>query len=179
MILQNIKKWRERKTRPLEVGRYADKRSGSGTRRPNSCRGDAPHAPTRIGDPTRKAAASRRTPKRAQEWLQARLTVLGGRTRKAVPSHPQRDELQERGFFGGATFNRWREPAYRRIGQKTLGEGGGITPGRGGVLDEGVSLLSDLSVSSGYTKRVQAGGEVPTHRGTSARIDACTVKNER
>jgi hypothetical protein len=37
-------------------------------------------------------------------------------------------------------------------------------------------LVSDLSDSSGYTKSVRAGGELPTHRGTSARIDACTVK---
>ncbi len=62
------------------------------------------------------------------------------------------------------------------MGQKTYGQGRGITPGGGGWLDEGVSLVSDLSDSSGYTNRVQAGGEVPTHRGTSARIDACTVK---
>jgi hypothetical protein len=96
------------------------------------------------------------------------------------PSSSLRDELQERGFYGWrGHIYRWWEPAYRGIGWKTLGEGGGITPGRGGGLDEGVSLVSDLSVSSGYTKRVQAGGEVPTHRGTSARIDACTVKNER
>ena len=40
------------------------------------------------------------------------------------------------------------------IGQKTYSQGRGITAGRGGWLDEGVRLVSDLSVSSGYTKRV-------------------------
>jgi hypothetical protein len=62
------------------------------------------------------------------------------------------------------------------IGQKTYGQGRGITAGGGGWLDEGVRLVSDLSDSSGYTKRVRAGAEVPTHRGTSARIEARTVK---
>ena len=66
------------------------------------------------------------------------------------------------------------------MGQKTYSQGRGITAGGGGWLDEGVSLVSDLSDSSGYTKRVQAGGEVPTQRGKNIGPDRCVYcQNER
>jgi hypothetical protein len=87
---------------------------------------------------------------------------------KATASPPKGRATGERGSCGAT---------LRDVGRKPKGRAGASQRAGAGWLDGGVSLVSDLSDSSGYTKRVQAGGEVPhPNRGTPARIRTCTVK---
>lgn len=58
----------------------------------------------------------------------------------------------------------WEKRRLAGALQRKPSGGAGASQGQGWGLDGGVSLGSDLSDSSGYTKRVQADDEVPTPR---------------